>query len=151
MITNSCKIKTNTLSKEKIALILKEWDDFFTPRVTSTVKDLDEYANKIYKNAEILEAYDDKDNLIGLLCIYLNQEFGFITHFIVKPEYQKQGIGFNLLKAAENLATEKKINTIRLECFKINSKGLNFYTKHLFKKIKEYDEKILFEKILKIK
>ncbi len=151
MIIQSCNIKINTLNTQQLCCILKEWDDFLSPNLNSYVKNLNEYADKICKNAEIIEAYNPEGVLLGLLCIYLNQDIGFITHFVVQPEYQSQGIGTKLIQTAENMALERKIGKIRLECFKSNKQGVNFYVKNSYKGTVVSSEKILFEKILKAK
>lgn len=148
MTTNFYNIKINSIDYNRLVSLLKEWDGFFVPSLSSYVNHIEEYAYKIYRNADIIEAYNIKGEIIGLLCIYLNQEVGYLTHLAVNPEYQKQGIGNELLNVSEQIALKKGINKIRLECFKQNQKGVNFYMKNSYKKIRE-NEKIVFEKCLK--
>ena len=81
--------------------------------------------------AEFLVALDG-DEPAGLAVMYANNEetrTAYITLFGMKPAYQRQGLGKELLAACEALARARGMERIRLEVTDSNVKAVRFYTR----------------------
>lgn len=90
--------RTQTATAKNISAHLKCCDSTFIPTLSSRL-DINEYAKKICKNAQTLEAWAD-DELIGLVAIYSNSPdrvTAFITSVSVLPKWQGRGIATQLL------------------------------------------------------
>lgn len=58
-----------------------------------------------------------------------------IHRLAVNPEFQKQGIGRQLMDFAENYATERGYSSIRLDAYSGNPRALNLYERRGYKKV----------------
>ena len=56
-----------------------------------------------------------------------NQNNLYIHRLAVHPDFQKKGVGKNLMDFAENYAREKLYKSIRLDTFSKNKRNLKFY------------------------
>jgi GNAT superfamily N-acetyltransferase len=81
------------------------------------------FRTKVLPACDVLVA-TRADRLLGMLAL----EAPWIRHFAVFPEYQRQGIGSNLLARARDLS----LRELRLFTFQRNDKGRAFYEKHEF-------------------
>lgn len=133
------EFRYNTLSSQKLSHILVCWADYFEPDLLSYVKNPEAYAEKITRNALVIEAYNN-NNLAGLLAIYLNTKQAYITHIAVKPEFQRTGLGKKMIETAVKKAREKGFKNIQLECF---DSSLDFYLKQNFQIISQNGTKYL--------
>ncbi|MFB6469376.1 GNAT family N-acetyltransferase [Cytobacillus sp. Hz8] len=66
--------------------------------------------------------------------------------FIFHQKYEGKGLASQAYKIYEGMMIERGVSIIRLGCFQDNKKGLHFWEKHHFKKIKlvEFNEKPLW-------
>jgi GNAT superfamily N-acetyltransferase len=62
----------------------------------------------------------------------------FIDQFAVIPEYRKKGIGSLLLKKIEEIAEEKHVDKIELNCWDINHEAIRLYKKNKYKTLYTY-------------
>ncbi|MBN2860280.1 MAG: GNAT family N-acetyltransferase [Sphaerochaetaceae bacterium] len=125
--------RKNSASQEAIHDHLVRCSLLFSPRLDSYVN-IRDYAAKIYRSAERIEAWDNQ-RLIGLLAVYLNDhqgKEGFITDVSVEKEFHGNSIGADLLRRCLDLATEKGFRTVILEVFTTNIAAIRLYEKFGF-------------------
>ncbi len=128
---NDISYKIDTATKADILMHFSSCDPDFI-RDLSLKVNLEEYANKIVSKAGLYEAWDEK-NLIGLIAVYRNDEFDFITDISVSSLHKGQGIASRLLKQyLKSMHTE-----VRLEVAKNNMAAHELYKKFGFQL---YDE-----------
>lgn len=133
--------KYNTLTKSELIEILQKWSNFFSPNLTTYVKDVNLYAEKLIKNAVILEAYK-KDVLVALMAVYMNTKHAFITHFVVHSDFQKQGIGTKIFQKIIEPLKEKNCVDVTLECY---SSSIEFYKKLYFNVVDRKEDKYVMK------
>ncbi len=125
----SCQI--NTATKTDILTHFSSCDPDFIHDLSLKVN-LEEYADKIGSKATLYEAWEGQ-SLIGLIAVYRNDEFDFITNVSVSSLYKGQGIASRLLKEyLKTMHTE-----VRLEVAKSNRAAHELYKKFGFQL---YDE-----------
>lgn len=109
--------------------------------------DIEEYADKIVKNATTIEGWEN-DKLVGLIAIYLNNEqtkAGFITNVSVLPSYKGTGLAKELLKRCVQKAKDSYFNSILLEVNKDNMRAINFYKKNKFEETNQKDTSLIMK------
>ena len=118
-------------------------------KLLSEAMDIPKMANKWSHYAKFL-MLKDEDNLAALIVFYENCEenFIYITHFVVMPDYRHIGMGhyalISLLECYSN-----KYNQIRLKVRKTNSIARAFYTREQFEILEELDEAYVLKKTIK--
>jgi ribosomal protein S18 acetylase RimI-like enzyme len=143
--------KINSATLNDLLLHLELCNSLFIPPLNSKV-DLSVYAQKIFNNALLVEAWKQND-LIGLIAAYFNDiqnDIGFITNVSVVQEYNNQGVAKELLSITKQYATEHHFNKIKLEVHPENEKALRFYSNNNFKIITKESNSIIMELSLKI-
>ena len=138
----------NKSDVNQIKAHLHDVNKSFVPKLESYV-DIELYADKLYKLANRFEVFSD-NTLVALLAIYINKDEGnaFITNLSVSEQYARRGIATTLLRQAIDYAKHKELNKILLEVKTENKRAINFYLKHNFSLIKEYN-KLTLEYIIK--
>ncbi len=97
------------------------YNDFSIPPLKQTLAELEqEFDTKIVLKAQ------DKDNFLGSIKFYENEDTCYLERLIVHPKFQNQGIGKALITHVETL-TETK----RLELFTghKSERNIRFYNK----------------------
>lgn len=128
-------------SQIQVQNILKLCDKYFIPKLSTRVN-IQKYSKKICDNAICFEAWH-KENLIGLIAMYINHEqkcFGYITNVNVIDEYKNKCIASTLLINCIQYSKENKIYTIELEVNKNNISAINLYKKFGFIAVKEEND-----------
>ncbi|PZP55402.1 MAG: GNAT family N-acetyltransferase [Micavibrio aeruginosavorus] len=126
--------RINSASKEDIGAHFKSCDSDFIDDLSAKV-DLEEYADKILSNARIYEAWLG-DNLVGILAVYSNSEFDFITNVSVSAHHAGKGSASCLLK---NYLSGRR-QEVRLEVAKNNLAAHQLYQKFGFELYGEKDK-----------
>jgi len=118
-----------TLTFKALNELIVKADSLFEPSLSSRVN-LSQYANKLYKNAEII--YKEENNKIkGLNAFYCNDAIGkvaFISIIFVFPDFKGMGIGSEMLRESMKIAKKFGMKQIQLEVDNHNS-AINFYLK----------------------
>jgi ribosomal protein S18 acetylase RimI-like enzyme len=115
-------------SKNEIIRLLRDFDCVFEPSISSRIKDLDNYADKLQKNALVYAAKDD--NNIGFVAFYANDEDSKTAYLIfigVLPAAQKRGVGKNMLKICKDTAKQNGMSYLKLEVRSNNFHAIDFY------------------------
>ena len=119
--------------KNKIDMIISDCDSAFSQPVTK--RDVYEsLLSKLVSFGNVLYVYNKE--IIGYVAYYANDEIkkiAFITLLAVRPEYQRNSIGYSLIDQVENHCHDLGMNYIELEVNKSNKKALSFYLKNGYK------------------
>lgn len=95
--------------------------------------------------------YYEKIILNRLLTTKIKADEYYISVLCVNKNYQKKGIGKNLVKNVKKIAQEKKCSRIILDVSKDNDIGLKLYNKIGFKVYEEINHRFFFGKICVLK
>lgn len=134
-------------SQNNIEAILRDFDAVFDPCLSKRVK-IEDYANKLAKNAIWFYVYD-QERITAHCAVYMNQpDNAFISSIAVKKEMQGRGIGDCLWECVEKEAKQRGIYRIRLSVMKTNLSGILFYTKHDCSILEDSGEWLMMEKFL---
>ena len=141
------KYLINTSTESQIYEHLNHCSSSFIPSLNTYV-DLTQYSKKIHLSSLRIECFNG-DQLIGLIAVYLNKDFGFITNVSVLPQFKGKGIAQNLLENCIVHLYNKKIKLAKLEVFDENHRAISFYKKNKFKITNQKNNKITMELELK--
>lgn len=89
----------------------------------------------------------EENSLIGVIIVGNDGRRGYIYHTAVNPEYQKRGIGTQMVETALRALRDEGINKVALVVFDKNITGNAFWEKRGFTKREDlvYRNKILTE------
>ncbi len=134
MKSNSILYRINIATEKNIEEHLNKCSDLFIPKLSSYVN-IHQYSKKIREYAITFEAWNNHDNLVGLIACYLNDDItlnGHITSVSVDREFSKRGIANKLIKNTINYALKENFKTISLEVSHQNKIAINIYKKYNF-------------------
>ena len=102
---------------------------------------ISEYLLKLSSKSSRIEIWE-KERIIGLLCYYIldDKKEVFITHISVSSDFEKQGIGKELL--SECIIRNRDKN-LRLEVSKENLKAVAFYLAFGFEHFQQSSDKLV--------
>lgn len=89
-------------------------------------------------NISFNELPQEEDGLVGFMCFRFesgadkNECALYVYELHIHQEFQRQGLGEELMRMAINLALEFKMDKVMLTVFRTNSKALQFYNKLKF-------------------
>lgn len=148
MQKQSISFKIKKAKQNDVLLHLTNCSDSFVPPLITRIN-LNDYSEKIFKNAVTFEAWKD-DELIGLIAIYFNMEnhYGFITNVSVIKKYSGAGLASELLKMCLEYAINHNSTELKLEVNKDNIIALNFYKKHNFTQISLENDSLIMNRIM---
>lgn len=99
--------------------------------------------------------YEDNNIIVGFIVVSMIYETAEIIDTAVMDEYQRKGIGSELLVSVNSECLDKGCSSIMLEVRSSNEKAILFYKKHGFKKVmvrQDYytdrEEAIIMEKLV---
>ncbi|MBU3841450.1 MAG: GNAT family N-acetyltransferase [Candidatus Fusobacterium pullicola] len=120
---------------KEIERLLYKYNDNFSPRISTIVKNMQEYAKKLAEKSYFYSIINFQEE-IGILGFYLNLDLNqcYINLICLKREHQNKGLGYYILKFCEKEVRKYKISRIRLEVYKNNKKAISFYKNNNFKK-----------------
>ena len=122
----------NTAKEFEILKHLERCDKDFIPLLSERV-DIIDYSWKIYHKAITFSAWNENNDLIGLVAMYeTDNNGGFITSVSVVNDYKKQGVGFILMKRCIAFAINNKYKKLYLEVDHKNTPALELYKKFGF-------------------
>lgn len=129
----------NESNYEKILSHLKLCNSNFTPKLSERLN-LEVYSKKIEENSVKFEAWNEMNQLIGLVACYFNNDqvdFGFITNVSVIKNYQGNGIANVLIQNCISYTKVGNKLSLQLEVIETNVSAIRLYEKNGFvKKIK---------------
>lgn len=131
---------------------MRVWDAFFKvyPNNTHRIENVDDYINKVVKNARII-AIQQGDDTVGFVAFYANDlksGVAYITQILVVDEYRHLKFGKALLEAVEKTSREEGFSVLRLEVNKTNTNAMSFYEHHGFVRMDEKEHTYYMQKIL---
>lgn len=84
--------------------------------------------------------------IIGYAGLWINDDIGQIVNFLVKPEYQKRGLGKSWMQFVMDYFKSHQVHIISLEVRETNEKAIRLYEsfgfKKSYKRLKYYDNQI---------
>tara|TARA_R110002051_G_scaffold238375_2_gene299115 strand:+ start:6253 stop:6717 length:465 start_codon:yes stop_codon:yes gene_type:complete len=143
---SSIKYSSNASNYIDIRSHLERCNHLFKPALSSYIN-LDEYSMKLFEQSIRYEIFYDLD-LIGLVAIYHNSNVGYISNFSLEQSFIGKGFSNDLMLACLDASINKKLESIRLEVFKENTRAVKFYAKHGFIVEKENNKVFILVKIL---
>ena len=126
-----CIFKIQTF--DEIYKVLIDLSDAYTPALAEKIPNLQDYAYKLYCNAEVFAAVDV--SVLGFIAFYANDrksKISYITQIAVKPKSQNKHIGKELLDLCIEASNVYGMKGIKLEVYKDNSKAIRFYERNGF-------------------
>lgn len=129
-----------TVDYHEFLRFMQETDDLVYPPTSSRV-DLEEYSQKVAKNAVMLVAKKGEE-WIGVEAFYFNPypDFSYTTHLCVKKEYQNNSsVGMDLMLRQRKYFKDHKTKGLRFEIRKSNAALLNYHLKTGGRIIDEYN------------
>ena len=125
-------------SESRVFNYLKKNNHLFIPELSSKVS-LYEYSNKISKFAKVF--FLNRNNIdIAMAAFYVNSQTqkAYITSISIIQEYQKKGIGVQLLNKVEEVSKLCAMKFIELEVDKRNHQAISLYKKLGFCEITQH-------------
>lgn len=131
------------LSKEKG---LDHWSDWYTKeRVAEKFEDWDVYL--AYRGNDLVGTMSLSEKKVGYYLQESIEMFAepaaraiYISMLAVRPEFQGQGVASDLLKAAEGVARDKRIEYVRFDCREEYADLVDFYLKRGYEKRGSFPE-----------
>lgn len=127
-------ILNNTVTEIELYKYFLSVSNLFVPNLCNVV-DIKDYANKVFRNALIIESWDNS-TLIGVMACYANNHTtkeAFITSVSVMQEYQGKGICKSMFKVLYSILLSMRFKNVSLEVSKNNKKALMLYYSENFK------------------
>ncbi len=127
------KYNINKSTVDQIREHLEKCSTHFYPALNTYVN-INDYSVKIKHKAVRFEAWNENEELVGLIAMYINlsEGIGFITNVSVDIEYKGHGVASKLMDQVKEYASKNSIESIELEVYQENIKAINFYHKHGF-------------------
>ena len=145
----SVHYKVKTASEKDLGAHLYACNDNFNQPLSQRVN-IEEYAQKIFKNAITFEAWLDGE-LVGLVSAYFNDSnnpsSGFITNVSVKIDFMGKGLATTLMNNCLDYAQKLNIKKISLEVSSDNNSAIRFYKKFGFTEIETQGNSVIMNKL----
>ena len=132
-MNDSIKFSFNRTNIEQIAYHLHVCNDFFIPPLSERVV-IDDYARKIFENADRFEAWAG-GILVGLVAVYCNDiklKVAYITSVSVLPSWQGKGIASQLINKCLVYIKSLGFERVELEADQKNKAAIFLYKKYGF-------------------
>ena len=125
---------TSIESKEIIYMFLKRFDDNFVRKISGRVKNLEEYAEKLYVLARNYVLYQEKE-IVGFFSFYDNDSIGkkaYLTMIVIEKKYRGMELGSQAIRFICEECRKKQMKKLCLEVDKANRSAYQFYMKQGF-------------------
>lgn len=126
-------IRQGTAALQVVIDHLNACDAHFIPALSTRVS-ITDYAEKLHRYAELIEAWSG-ETLVGLAAIYANQQpsgNAFLSSLSVLKTFQRRGIALQLLAKAIPYCRDANVAAISLEVDYRNEAARRFYAHHGF-------------------
>lgn len=147
MINEELEISSE-IERDSFIKIISDLQSQIIPPLDEMGVDIKEYANKLYKNADLLVAYK-KGEIVGVAAVYANDEVSrcaYLSFIAIYNKFQGQGYGAALLSCVEEKAKQNNMYDLKLEVFKKNKRALVFYNRNKYIQIDETIDSYILEK-----
>ncbi|WP_439883032.1 GNAT family N-acetyltransferase [Pontibacter sp. MBLB2868] len=135
--------------EEDLLNLLLEIDDNFSPPL-SKLTALQDYAVKLYKNAQLILALD-KNKIKGICAFYdndLENKHAFLSLLFVNQPYQNLGIASKMMISMIDVLKSEKFKLISLKVSEQNLNAIAFYKKNGFRIMQSNGNALLMTKTL---
>ncbi len=126
--------------------LLEEIDADFEPPLSSSLS-LNEYAQKMHKNATIFSVHEE-GRLVAAMAVYSNdpgRDVAFGTMLAVSKTHRIYGLGPNLIKTTVDYLKKKSFKFFRLEIYKTNPRVITLYKRLKFSVASETEHTVFVE------
>ena len=147
MINEELEISSE-IERDSFVKIISDLQSQIIPPLDEMGVDIKEYANKLYKNADLLVAYK-KEEIVGVAAVYANDEVSrcaYLSFIAIYRKYQGRGYGTKLLNCVEDKAKKNNMRILKLEVFKKNKRALAFYIRNNYIQIDETIDSYILER-----
>lgn len=147
MINEELEISSE-IERDSFIKIISELQKQITPPLDEIGVDIEEYADKLYKNADLIVAYL-KGEIVGVAAVYTNDlvsRCAYLSFIAIYNKFQGQGYGAVLLSCVEEKAKQNNMYDLKLEVFKKNKRALVFYNRNKYIQIDETIDSYILEK-----
>lgn len=149
MINEELEISSE-IERDSFIKIISDLQSQIIPPLDEMGVDIKEYANKLYKNADLLVAYK-KGEIVGVAAVYANDEVSrcaYLSFIAIYRKYQGRGYGAKLLNCVEDKAKKNNMRILKLEVFKKNRRAIEFYSQKEYIKIYDTENSYIMGKQL---
>ena|SRR5690625_2752543 len=129
--------KSPDYSKKDLLEIIEKLDSYFVPSLSDRV-DLLEYTDKLDEYSNVIMAYNEESNPIGLIAFYDNDtqtKNGFITLLGILDGYQGQGIASSFIDYCLYESRLNGIERIEVKTELDNTGAISLYKKKDFEEV----------------
>ncbi len=147
MINGELKISSE-IERDTFIRLISDLQIQITPSLDEMGVDIKEYADKLYKNADVLVAYN-KGEVVGVAAVYTNDavsKCAYLSFIALFDKYIGKGYGRQMLKRVEYVARSLNMRTLRLEVYKRNYRARQFYRHMGYDDVEEKEESFYMEK-----
>lgn len=138
-------LKQTCLSEMEALAILKEFDQYFQPCLSSRLN-IEEFAGKLSQNAEWILC-NDNNSIVGYIAYYSNNDMGmyYMTSYCEAPSNHKY-LEKMITQLIDNAPAA--IKEIRFRCRKDNRYDIDFYKQYGFESTEDLGDNIILKKDL---
>lgn len=117
---------------------LAEWKHQRTRIILVTKKDVCDPMGNIVENEPADELDDEEDSLVGFMCFRfekgadLSETALYVYELHIREDYQRQGLGEELMRMAQVIAIGFRMDKVMLTAFRFNESAIAFYNKLKF-------------------
>lgn len=138
---------------EQVNILRKQVNDLHVKGEPNIFKgftdELKNYVNNFIQDEnKMLLVFEEGGNILSYAMLEIVEKpetsYRFAIKFLeiheigVDLNCHSKGIGQQMMKKIKEIAKEKSLNEIQLDCWSFNEKALNFYEKQGFKRYREY-------------
>ena len=138
---------------EKVNILRKQVNDLHVKGEPKLFKgftnELKEYVNDFVQDKnKMLLVFEEDNEIISYAMLEILEKsetsYRFAIKFLeiheigVDLNCHSKGIGQQMMEKIKQIAKEKKLNEIQLDCWSFNQRALKFYEKQEFKRYREY-------------
>ena len=129
----------------EIRNVIYMFDRVIKPILSERIQNLDSYAEKLFNYAFVYAAVDKE--ILGFIAFYANDtktNIAYLTQIAVQPVAKNRRVGRMLLDKCIEVSKSRRMRSLKLEVYKVNSTAIRFYKRNGFKFCGESSEDSMY-------